>query len=457
MAGLVLGGMLGAAVAWAIAQRRVGSAEQRASILDNQVTRLSEELEQIRAAMSEAQREAASVTERLRVKESEYERQRQMLEEAEKKLTDTFRAAGAEALRANNEQFISLAKKAFETLMAEAKGDVEKKQQAIDSIVKPIRELLEKHHVAVHELEKKREVAYKGLEEQIKVISASHERLGTETGRLVTALRRPEQRGRWGEMQLRNVVELAGMTEHCDFREQVQTDDAATRDRPDMVVHLPGGGVIVVDSKVSLDAYLNSIDPAAERGAEMQRHARQVETHVRQLSSKGYWNQFERTPRLVVMFMPLESALYAALEVKPDLHAEAMKQHVLVATPTLLVALLRAIAYGWQQEAIAENAKEIADVGRDLYERLATFTNHLERVGKSLDAAASCYNKAIGSLESRVLPSTRRLRELGATIQSEIEAPVPIETDVREVASAELKSLPIDTTPADSKAKVQKN
>jgi DNA recombination protein RmuC len=325
--------------------------------------------------------------------------------------------------------------------MSEAKGDVEKKQQAIDAMVKPIRELLEKHSTAVHELEKKREVAYKGLEEQIKHIIAANEKLDRETGRLVSALRRPEQRGRWGEMQLRNVVELAGMTEHCDFDEQPMTDDPTTRDRPDMTVHMPGGGRIVVDAKVALDAYLDALQPDADRDALMRRHGDQVQSHYKRLAAKQYWEQFDRTPKLVVMFMPLESALVAALESKPTLHADAMQNHVLIATPTLLVALLRAVAYGWQQEAVAENARDIARVGGELHERIAVFVRHFEKVGANLEKATKTYNDAVGSMESRVLPSTRKLEQLRVNTGDEIDSPAPIEIECRPLTSEEGRSL----------------
>jgi hypothetical protein len=224
--------------------------------------------------------------------------------EDEDRLKAVFRSLGAEALQANNEQFTELATATLKVVLAEATGDADKRKLAVENLVKPVKELLERQNLAVTEIEKKREVAYRGLEEQIKSIAASHQKLGDETNRLVAALRRPEQRGRWGEMQLRNAVEMAGMTPHCDFTEQPQTDDPETRDRPDMIVRLPGGGVIVVDSKVALDAYLDTLDANVDRDEAMQRHAGQVAEHCRRLSAKRYWEQFERTPKLVVLFMP---------------------------------------------------------------------------------------------------------------------------------------------------------
>lgn len=426
--GLLLGAVAAGAAVWVRLGGQLASTLERNRLLNAQSEVLAQEVSDARQearkeaeARHEAERQAAMLEEQVKSRQQQFEEQRQLLEEAEKKLLAVFDATGARLLQSNTDRFLQQAEKSF------------------DEKAKPIRELLDAQKKAVEEIERKRETAYVRLDEQIKNIAASHDQLNTETGRLVAALRRPEQRGRWGEMQLRNVVELAGMTEHCDFREQVQTDDPTTRDRPDMTVRLPGGGEIVVDSKVSLDAYLNSIDPDADRAAELQRHARQVETHVRNLASKAYWKQFKHTPRLVVMFMPLESALYAALEVKPNLHADAMHQDVLIATPTLLVAMMRAIAYGWQQEVVAENAREIANVGRDLYERLATFANHFARIGKGLENASKSYNSAIGSMERNLLPGARRLRDLRATADKQIDAPQPVEVEVRQVTAGELR------------------
>ncbi len=357
----------------------------------------------------------------------------------EKRLEDSFTALGTEALRANNEQFLDLARTTLQTALAEAKGDVEKRQLAIDGMVKPVKELLEKHAHAVTEIEKKREVAYRGLEQQISAIADSHRELNQATDKLTTALRRPEQRGKWGEMQLRNVVRLAGMSEHCDFTQQPATDDPATQDRPDMIVHLPGEGVIVVDSKVALDAYLDSLSPDADRPAALRRHAEQVERHHRRLSAKSYWDQFERTPKLVVMFMPLESALLAAVEVKPDIHAAAMRNHVLIATPTLLVALLRAVAFGWQQDNVADNARQIAAAGKELYQRLSRFVTHFEGIGVAVKQAGEAYDRAVGSLEKRLLPAARDLKDLHVTTDESIDTPGSVQVEPRQITATELK------------------
>lgn len=438
---MLLGGVIGAALgvggalvwhfrratgvsqeAAALRARNDALAEQQLK-LDQEVREARQQTAEINAQRESAEQEVTRLREVMRSQERQFEEQRKIIEDARIALLDTFKAHAATALKDNREQFVTQA----------------------DEKLKPIKELLDTHGKAIKEIEQKRTEAYVSLETQIKAIASANEKLTSETGRLVSALRRPEQRGRWGEMQLRNVVELAGMTEHCDFIEQAQTDDPATRDRPDMIVRLPGDAVIVVDSKVSLDAYLNSIQPDADRAAELQRHARQVETHVRKLSSTAYWSQFKHTPKLVVMFMPLESALSAALEIKPDLHADAMRQDVLIATPTLLVATLRAIAYGWQQEAIASNARDIAEVGKELYERVRAFAEHMGKVGKSLSSAKESYNRAVGSLESRVLVSARKLRELKATTSEEIESLPPVEIDIREIAAPELRLMQDDS------------
>lgn len=436
----------------ATAQRQMANSIARAELLDQQLIDLRSELAQARDAASHAEQSAARLQAEHRLKERQFEEQRLLLEQAEKKLTTTFEAAGAKALRENNEAFIALAKKAFETLLSDARGDVEKKQQAIDSLVKPIKELLEKQNAAVGELEKKRVAEHSGLQEQLRQIATAHEKLNSETSRLVKALRRPEQRGRWGEVQLRNAVELAGMVRHCDFDEQVTIWNGEASSRPDMVVNLPARGAIPVDAKVAIDAYLDALDceDAEAKAACLRRHADQVERHCRALANKRYWDGFDkaRAPQMVVLFMPLESALVAALEIKPELHHEALQQHVLIATPTLLIALLRAAAYGWQQDAVAENAREIARAGAELYSRVQKFTSDLEKLGRSLGQATGAYNAAVGSLESRVLPGVRKLKEYHVTTNDDVVAPPRVEIEPREIVTPALKLFEVATTQA---------
>lgn len=452
-AGVVLGGL---AVALRLGRGRAASladlanARARAEMLDAQARTHLAEIQALRdaarsaeSAREQAERAAAVAQEQVHAKQRQFDEQRQLLAEAEKKLAATFEAAGAKALRDNNQQFMDLAKQVFEKLMAQASGDVEKKQLAIDGLVKPIRELLDRQNARLAELEQKRETAYARLDESIKSIASSHDGLKSETSRLIVALRRPETRGRWGEMQLRNVVELAGMTSHCDFVEQEVAIGDNGAFRPDMVVRMPGGGRIVVDSKVALEAYLDMLQPDADRDECLRRHCRHVADHFKSLASKQYWKQFERAPKVVVMFMPLESALTAALEIEPDLHAEAMKSNVLIATPTLLVALLRAVAYGWQQEDVRENAREISETGRELYERLAGFAESFGKVGESIGRAAAAFNRSVGTLETRVLVSARKLKALNVTSDPEIEPAPQIEIEVRPIQSPELRRLSV--------------
>ena len=453
--GVALGAVSAALVALLRRQRmtaELATARSRCDLLDAQAQQLAIDaraLQQQRDASDErreaAERETAVLRASLRSEQANLAEQRKLLDDARTNLRDTFLATGGEALAANTRQFIALATTTFQTLMSEARGDVEKKHQAIDAMVKPIRELLEKHQLAVSEIETKRESAYARLDESIRTIAQSHEKLNVETSRLVSALRRPEQRGRWGEIQLRNVVELAGMCAHCDFDEQVTSWNGEQSQRPDMTVRLPGGGEIAVDSKVALDAYLDAIQPDSDRSALLERHARHVQDHVRRLAEKRYWEAFARAPRLVVLFMPVESALTAALESRPDLHAAAMQQHVLIATPTLLVALLRAIAYGWQQEDVAANARQIAETGQELYARIGKFVECFEMVGNKLSSATNAYNAAVGSLDQRLLVSARKLKSLHATTDAELETPTLIDIDPRQIVAADVRLID-DTT-----------
>jgi DNA recombination protein RmuC len=447
LAGVAVGGLMTAMVAL-VRRGRIGAEaaglRARVELLDGLVRDRVAEAQDLRAALAAESLSRAEAERRIAV----LHEQNRVLEEAEKRLTNTFQAVGARALRDNNQQFLDLAAKTMGQVLTEARGDVEKRQQAIDSLIRPIREALEKQGAALTDLERKREVAYKEMETQIKSFASLGEGLRRETGNLVTALRRPEVRGRWGEVQLRNCVELAGMARHCDFAEQVSRDGEDGRLQPDMIVKLPGGGTIVIDAKCALDAYLDALAPERDRSECLARHAAQLERHVSGLAAKEYWKRFERAPKVVVMFVPLESALTAALEVKPDLHADAMASHVLIATPSLLVALLRAVAYGWQQEDVAANARQIADAGSELYERLSGFAAKVSAMGGRLESAVSAYNAAIGSLESRVLPSARRLRDLHATTAPEVEAPEPLQIEVRPVNAAELKPLPDAAPPA---------
>jgi len=359
------------------------------------------------------------------------------LEKAREQLADTFSALSGQALKHNSEEFLKLAQENLKRFQSQANNDLEKKEKAIEHLIGPIREALEKTERQIHGMEKERKEAYGALHKHLETMAETQANLQSETRSLVQALRRPEVRGQWGELTLKRLAELAGMVEHCDFYEQQSVQTSEGRQRPDMIVRLPGGREIVVDVKTPLDAYLNAIeaDDDTKRQQALIHHARNVRQRVTELASKAYWSQFKAAPDFVVLFIPGEQFLSAALDQDRKLLEYALGQHVILATPTSLVALLRAVAYGWRQEQLTRNAEQIKIVGEELYKRLLTFSSHLDKLGRSLDNSLKHYNSAVGSFDSRILPSAQKFTEMGISSNGEVETPEQIETGVRSLAN----------------------
>lgn len=344
------------------------------------------------------------------------DRKRTVHEEA--RLREAFDSVATESLRTNNELFLSVARETLGREQAMAHGALREREAAIAQLVEPLRSALEKTDLQGQAMERERRDAYAALRTQIEGLAGGHAQLQRETRNLVTALRRPEVRGRWGEMTLRRVVELAGMAEHCDFSEQLNVvTDERTMLRPDLVVHMPGARDLVVDVKTPLDAYIEAIEAQSEtdRQLALKRHAAQVEKRVRELGSKNYWSQFEQSPEFAILFLPGDQFFGAALVERPELFDAAFGQRVIIATPSTLIALLKTVALGWRQAAVAQNAATIRELGQELYKRLATFGDHLQKLGKQLNGAVNAYNSAVGTLDRQILPSARKFTELGVT------------------------------------------
>jgi len=358
---------------------------------------------------------------------------KESFKQAAGELAEKFKALSRDALKDNNQSFLELARATLERFQETAKGDLESRQKAIDQLVKPLKESLDKVDGKIGELEKVRAGAYSELREQVKTLATSQLQLQSETGNLVKALRAPHVRGRWGEIQLRRVVELAGMLQYCDFVEQetVTTEDG--RLRPDLIVRLPGNRTIVVDAKVPFDAFYESISTTDDdiRSSRLKDHARLVRTHIGSLSKKSYWESVQPTPEFVLLFLPGETFYSAALEHDPKLIEDGVGLGVIIATPTTLIALLKAVSYGWRQEQMAANSQEVSKLAKELYDRLRTFTNYFADIGRGLDRALESYNKGVGSLEARVLVTARKFKERGAIAGEEIETLEPIDKAAR--------------------------
>jgi DNA recombination protein RmuC len=363
----------------------------------------------------------------------------QALELAALRVRAGFDAAATEALRGNSEVFLQMARQALAQQTQLAERNLTEREKAVEGMLAPVREALQRTHEQIARIEKERAETFGALRTSIESVALGQQALQRETRNLVTALRRPEVRGQWGEMTLRRLAELAGMVEHCDFVEQVHVAGEDGALRPDMIVNMPDGRQLVVDVKTPLDAYLSAVEAPDDqaRDAALKRHAQAVTERVRALASKAYWAQFEHSPDFVVLFIPGDQFLAAAVAEVPSLLEDAVRQHVIIATPTSFVALLKAVAYGWRQNALAENAARIQELAEDLYKRLARFGEHMARVGRSLGQSVDAYNSAVGSLERQVLPGARKFTELGLRPEKEIEEIPPVEKLVREPRAPE--------------------
>jgi DNA recombination protein RmuC len=421
-------------------QKQLSASEGKVSALQAMIEQLREDTDKLSRKADEdfrTLREKLSVEQTARVqaettlKETQLRlaEERILIEKAQQDLSDAFKALAATSLNENNEAFIKLARATFENVLSEAKGDLGAKEEAIKGLVSPLTDSLNKFEQQVHKLEATRQEAYTSLEEHLKSLTSSQQQLQRETGNLVTALRTPHVRGRWGEMTLRRVVELAEMSEHCDFTEQTTFTGEDGRLRPDLIVHLPSNRKIVIDAKVSLDAYLSATTAATEEEREtfLISHARQVRAHMTRLGEKKYAEQIQPAPEFVVMFIPGESFFAEAAHHDLKLIEDGMQNRVIPASPTTLITLLLAVAFGWRQEQITKNAQEISDLGKKLHDRMRTLVEHISEIGRGLDKATGSYNKAVGSMERNILPAARQFRELKAATGEDIPVLAPLD------------------------------
>ncbi|MGH9741153.1 MAG: DNA recombination protein RmuC [Candidatus Acidiferrum sp.] len=436
---------VGALLGWTLASSRANQVQSEAAGVSAQLGEARKQLDISRGDMDRLRKELAT-EQTLRAKaeadrqneRANLEEQRSLLSEAETKFREAFDSLAGKALEHTSQQFLQLAQERLGTLQKQASGDLAQRQESIKGMVDPLQLRLTELQTHLRELESNRQSAYGELRTQVQTLAQTNRDLQKETGTLVSTLRQPQVKGRWGELTLRRAVELAGMSPHCDFLEQVSVDTIDGRLRPDLVVYLPGNARVVVDAKVPLHGFLKVAAALtdAERDAGMAEHARLVRNHVNQLSSKEYWKQFEPSPDFVVLFVPGESFFSAALEKDPNLLEDAISAHVVLASPANLIAILRAVSYGWKQEQVAESAHEISALGRDLFERLVNFTEHVQDIRGGLERANRSFNNAVGSLEARVLPAARKLKEKGIQSTGELKAIEPTETSLRSLNPA---------------------
>jgi len=429
----VIGLLFGCLIAWLALRSHSAGVSARLSLTEKELTAEKASLARLQQAYTELVAGKAKLESALDSERKASNEKMELVTSAREELRNAFNAMASDALKSNNLSFLVLARESLERFQTEALGDLETRQKAVADMVAPVRESLNKVDEKIQQMELARGDAYGELRAQVQSLITTQKELQSETGNLVRALRTPNVRGRWGEIQLRRVVEIAGMLSYCDFAEQESVTTETGRLRPDLVVKLPGGKHVVVDAKTPLQAFLDAFETTDEdtRRACLANHARQVRDHMNTLSGKKYWEQFDATPEFVVMFLPGETFFSAALEQDSGLIEHGVLNRVIPASPTTLIALLKAVNYGWNQEKLARNAQQISNLGKELHDRLRLLAGHITSVGTGLDRAVESYNKAVGSLESRVLVSARKFAELGASVADDIPELEPIETTAR--------------------------
>jgi DNA recombination protein RmuC len=429
----VIGLLFGSVIVWLVLRARTAGLSARLSLMEKELAAEKARLARLQQDSTELERGKARLESALEAERKASNEKIELVTRAGEELRNAFKAMASDALKSNNSSFLVVAEETLKRFQSQARGDLEARQKAVADMVAPVRESLNKVDEKIQQMEIARGDAYGELRTQVQSLITTQKELQSETGNLVRALRTPNVRGRWGEIQLRRVVEIAGMLSYCDFAEQETVTTETGRLRPDLVVKLPGGKHVVVDAKTPLQAFLEAFETTDEdtRRACLANHARQVRDHMNTLSGKKYWEQFEATPEFVVMFLPGETFFSAALEQDSGLIEHGVLNRVIPASPTTLIALLKAINYGWNQEKLARNAQQISALGKELHDRLRLLAGHISSVGTGLDRAVESYNKAVGSLESRVLVSARKFAELGASVAEDIPELEPIETTAR--------------------------
>ena len=425
----IIGLLLGALAVWLWVGAKLRKSENRAAAAEataagwrEQQDKVQQEVAGLRVRLETEQQTRAAREASLEAERKNLEEQRALLQGAEAKLSDTFKALSHDVLGKQSASFLQLAAQSFDKLRAESEGDLVARQEAISGLVQPLKDVLQKYEQEVKQIEAQRQEAYGSLRQHLFLLGETQSQLQRETANLVTALRKPQVRGRWGEITLRRLAELAGMVDRYDFYEQPTVSSEGRLMRPDMVVHIPGGREIIVDSKVALDAYLDAIEASSEevKQQHLARHATQVRRHMEQLGSKAYWDHLPQAPEFVVLFLPGDPFLGAAVEHDPTLIENGMAQRVVIATPNTLIALLLAVYHGWRQEEITKNAQLISELGKQVYKRVSILWEHLDSLRGAIDKAVEAWNRVVGSLEHQVLPSVRRFRDLKATTAEEI-------------------------------------